>query len=198
MEAYDVNGVTIQLLWKENWGCFPNALYMQQCHGTVIHEFPAQPLLEWDGIFSRKWGGSYAVKFADCLCASIIWKEYISLIHIWRRGLYQWLIHHAVQNMCRHWELVIDMEVFLSPCIKHLEVGRDWSDFTDIVPSAFLVKNSQWYSEIDIIWRAKSQFAFHGIQEEAITSHPDCTLSANDARYSYRKDWTSKRNRMVL
>lgn len=190
--------MTITLLWKENEGNIPDAVYLKQCHGIKIYKNPSQYNLEGDGILTKKWESSYAIKIADCLGIVLVWKEFYCAIHVGWRGLYQWLIHHAVKKMCRHGECIMDMNIWMSPSLKYLEVWKNWDDFTTIIPQAFLKKNAFGLYEIDIVSRASSHLAFHGITQEKIQVHPDCTFKNSDKWFSYRKEWTQLRNWIVV
>lgn len=198
IETRIVNGLKISFLWKANSWTVPDSIFLDQVHGTRVVYEPKKLWVKWDAIVARYGIWPYAIKIVDCMWVCIVWKQYYSMIHVWRRGLYQWLIHSTVQKMYRQWERVMDMQVLISPCNHLLEVGRDWIDFRALVPDTFLRKNADWFDEIDMVAWATQQLCFQWIIYELIRVHPDDTLINNDRWYSNRIEWTKRKNRMLV
>lgn len=188
----------IILLWRRNDWVAPQCIYLEQVHWTSIIYEPDRLWIQWDAILARRSSVWFAIKITDCMWVSIVWKQSYALIHVWRKGLYQWLIHSVVQKMYRHWECAIDMHVLISPCVHFLEVGRDWNDFNWFVPSNFLITNTQGFNEIDTVSWATHQLLFQWIDNKNIVAHSDDTITNNDRWFSNRVEWTKKKNWMLI
>ena len=160
IEHHTVWWKTIALLWKANDWKIPDVIYLKQVHGINCVYEPKELWIQGDAILARYWSWPYAVKITDCLWVCILGKERYTLVHVWRRGLYQWLLHSVVQNLYRQWEQQVDMHAFLSPCLRKLEVWKDWTDFKAITPEAYLKSKQNGLKEIDTIARALSQLVY--------------------------------------
>ncbi len=204
MEKIIINWYEITLTWKQDGNAkdpkfWAHAKYcsVKQCHSTKIIDVQWEEIVgpikeDADGIFWTKEELYAWVYTADCWMVCLMWKKYFTIVHAWRRGLYQGILHEAVKKLCSHWEEVIDITVYFGPqiCMNCFEFGPECTKY---FPLNF-IQETNWKFTVDLLWYGVSQLIFHGIQKENITTHTSCTYE--DPNYYSARLGQKERNFM--
>ena len=146
----------------------------------------------WDAIMTNIW--SIGVHTADCLPIALLGRHYYAIIHGSWKTLHAWILQSIVKNLCRQEEDVVDIDVYIWPCIKK-EVYEVGPEFHGRFPPEVLEQRSgKLY--LNLVDYTSLVLQASDIQPWAITVHPDCTYQQSETWFSYRKGDKEARNFM--
>ena len=161
---------------------------IQQVHGNEIYHLDAirtwyQTTLEWDAIVSKV--SAIWVYTGDCLPIAILGKEYTAVVHGSWKTLHAWLLQKTVKYLCRQGEAVIDMQIFVWPCIcgQVYEVG---DEFVELFPAEYL-QQREGKLFLDLPRYTRWVLEELWISANSIQLSAECTYTDNDAWFSRRK-----------
>ena len=136
-----------------------------------------------DAILSS--GCGVGIYTADCVPIAILGKDHFTVVHGSRKTLYKGILQDSVKKMCRQNEEVVDMHVYIWPCISQAvyEVGQEFYNYfpEDVLEQ----RDEKIYLDLRgyCIWTLKSLW----VSEDAIQTHTDCSYLQNNHRFSHRR-----------
>lgn len=129
-----------------------------------------------------------AIKTADCTPVLFFWQYSYAAAHAWRRWLHANILEKTVKLLCRQWDRVVDIGVYIWPTIswREYEVGEE---FVDLFwpPYVRRLWDSWRFSQRLFVYDSLRRL---GVEVSNIHFHPDCTYTHHD-RWASARRWDS-------
>lgn len=167
-----------------------NVATARQVHSNNVQEVAVgDHYTACDGLVTQAPGLALAIQVADC-AAVLLWdsqNSIIAVLHAGWRGARSNIVPLGIKKMKQMGGNTAHFKAFISPCIsqQNFEIGNE---VAEQFPDDFVEYDDYKKPHLDLKSFLKNQMLDHGLPEDHIEVHPECTVANGDDFYSYRRE----------